>query len=196
MLFKQEFFPGLADGSITLAFRRWAQPRVRAGSYLKSPVGLLHIDAIEKIEAGQIDEGAARRAGHASLADLWEELNAYEGDLYRIAFHYAGPDPRLALRNEDALSPAEFEELKRRLARYESKLAWTTRALRLIRDHEGLRSGDLAPRVLMRQRDLKRRIRQLKELGLTESLGIGYRLSPRGRAYLNMLEGEADATDK
>ena len=26
-------------------------------------------------------------------------------------------------------------------------------------------------------------VRKLKELGLTESLEVGYRLSPRGRAY-------------
>jgi hypothetical protein len=31
---------------------------------------------------------------------------------------------------------------------------------------------------------LKLRIRRLKELGLTISLDIGYRLSPRGEAYL------------
>jgi hypothetical protein len=29
----------------------------------------------------------------------------------------------------------------------------------------------------------KRDVRKLKELGLTESLEVGYRLSPRGRAY-------------
>lgn len=33
----------------------------------------------------------------------------------------------------------------------------------------------------------KRRVRQLKELGLTESLEVGYRLSPRGRAVLECL---------
>jgi ribosomal protein S19E (S16A) len=27
-------------------------------------------------------------------------------------------------------------------------------------------------------------VRKLKELGLTESLDVGYRLSPRGRAFL------------
>jgi hypothetical protein len=30
----------------------------------------------------------------------------------------------------------------------------------------------------------KRDVRRLKELGLTESLEVGYRLSPRGRAFL------------
>lgn len=34
----------------------------------------------------------------------------------------------------------------------------------------------------------KPRVRQLKELGLTESLEVGYRLSPRGRAVLRHLE--------
>jgi hypothetical protein len=35
----------------------------------------------------------------------------------------------------------------------------------------------------------KRRVRQLKELGLTESLEVGYRLSPRGRTVLARLVG-------
>ena len=30
----------------------------------------------------------------------------------------------------------------------------------------------------------KTRVRRLKALGLTESLPVGYRLSPRGRAFL------------
>ena len=33
----------------------------------------------------------------------------------------------------------------------------------------------------------KRRVRQLKELGLTESLDVGYRISPRGRVVLESL---------
>jgi ribosomal protein S19E (S16A) len=36
----------------------------------------------------------------------------------------------------------------------------------------------------------KARVRQLKELGLTESLDVGYRLSPRGRALLRRLGRE------
>ena len=32
----------------------------------------------------------------------------------------------------------------------------------------------------------KRRVRQLKGLGLTISLDVGYRISPRGRSYLKM----------
>ena len=36
----------------------------------------------------------------------------------------------------------------------------------------------------MEKMAFKRRIRMLKELGLTESLEVGYQLSPRGRALL------------
>ena len=33
----------------------------------------------------------------------------------------------------------------------------------------------------------KERVRRLKALGLTESLEVGYRLSPRGQAFLDEL---------
>jgi hypothetical protein len=34
----------------------------------------------------------------------------------------------------------------------------------------------------------KRNVRKLKELGLTESLEVGYRLSPRGQAFMKTLK--------
>ena len=37
--------------------------------------------------------------------------------------------------------------------------------------------------------ELKRDVRKLKNLGLTLSLRIGYRLSPRGHAYLEATDG-------
>jgi len=46
------------------------------------------------------------------------------------------------------------------------------------------RAGDLAAGMGMERRALKGNVRKLKELGLTESLEVGYRLSPRGRALL------------
>lgn len=38
MLFQRAFLDGLANGSITLAFRRWRRPTVKAGgkAYLKA----------------------------------------------------------------------------------------------------------------------------------------------------------------
>ena len=51
---------------------------------------------------------------------------------------------------------------------------------------EAVRAPDLAARVGLDVPRFKRRVRQLKGLGLTISLDVGYRLSPRGRAYLQL----------
>ncbi|WP_235654380.1 hypothetical protein [Mycolicibacterium houstonense] len=47
-----------------------------------------------------------------------------------------------------------------------------------------MRAPDLAAQVDCEVPRFKRRVRQLKGLGLTISLDVGYRLAPRGRAYL------------
>jgi hypothetical protein len=59
---------------------------------------------------------------------------------------------------------------------------WTETALALIAEHEGVRAGDLAEWAGMDRARFKSNVRKLKGLGLTESLEIGYRLSPRGAA--------------
>jgi len=120
-----------------------------------------------------------------------------EGSLVRIELRLAGDDPRIALR-ERLPDRAELDEVAAKLARIDaaSERPWTGRYLRLIADRPGVVS-----RVLARQADaavppFKRRVRQLKELGLTESLEVGYRLSPRGRALLETLVGDARRTDQ
>ena len=55
----------------------------------------------------------------------------------------------------------------------------------LIADHPGVRAADLAARLQRETLPFKADVRKLKELGLTESLDVGYRLSPRGRAFLD-----------
>jgi hypothetical protein len=51
-------------------------------------------------------------------------------------------------------------------------------------EQPGVRAPDLAAGFGMETRPVQRRVRRLNELGLTESLRIGYRLSPRGEAVL------------
>ena len=68
-----------------------------------------------------------------------------------------------------------------------SATPWTTRYLQLVAGQPGIVSRVLAPQVSADVPPFKRRVRQLKELGLTESLEAGYRLSPRGRAILECL---------
>jgi hypothetical protein len=191
VLFKRHVLDGLADGSITVAFRRWARPRVRAGGQLRTAVGVLAVDAVDEMDVADITEDDARHSGFASLPDLLDDLATQrEGRVFRIALHVVGPDPRTELRGRDALTADELAEVERRLARLDAASrhgAWTLAVLRLIRDRPGVRAGDLAPTRGQEKLTFKRDVRKLKELGLTESLEVGYRLSARGRAVLERL---------
>ena len=191
MLFPQQLWPALADGSVTVAFRRWRRPTVKAGGTLRSPAGVLAIDRVDRVEPADITADDAARAGHPSVAALLATLR--EGPdraLYRIEFHHAGDDPRRALRADIDLDDAGVATLRARLARLDAHSdegAWTLQVLHLIADQPGVRAPDLAASCGQETVRFKRRVRRLKELGLTESLRIGYRLSPRGEEALRRL---------
>ncbi len=190
MLFEQRFWPGIADGSITLAFRRWQRPTVRSGGRLRSPAGELAIESVDVIGEAAITESEAHRAGYESRDTLLKELNAREGTLYRIAFHLAGPDSRIALRERAELSKEEVLAVRSRLERMDRGGPWTLRTLQLISERPRTRAADLAATIGSETLPFKARVRRLKELGLTESLEVGYRLSPRGRTVLERLASE------
>jgi hypothetical protein len=191
VLFKRHVLDGLADGRITVVFRRWALPRVRAGSELRTAVGVLAVDAVDELNFAEVTEDDARRAGFSSRTALLDDLASQrDGRVYRIALHVAGPDPRVELRGRDALTGDELAEVQRRLARLDAASrhgAWTLAVLRLIRDRPAVRAPDLAASTGRETQPFKRDVRKLKELGLTESLEVGYLLSPRGRAVLERL---------
>ena len=56
--------------------------------------------------------------------------------------------------------------------------------LRLIAGHPGTVSTTLANQLGLARPDFKDNVRKLKTLGLTISLDVGYRVSPRGEAFL------------
>jgi hypothetical protein len=56
--------------------------------------------------------------------------------------------------------------------------------LEMIENHPGTRAPDLAAHFGRETQPFKTDVRKLKNLALTLSLKIGYRLSPRGEAYL------------
>lgn len=195
MLFKRLFLDGIVSGEITAAFRRWTRPTVRAGGTLKTAVGVLAIDSVEQVPPGAITEAEARRAGYPSRDALMAELDAREqGEIYRIELRYAGPDPRIALRAQAELSGEELAALRKKLDRLDGASPvgpWTLAVLRLIGLNPEVRAGDLASQFGQERAAFKVNVRKLKGLGLTESLEIGYRLSPRGRALLDSVEKEA-----
>ncbi|CAN5758255.1 hypothetical protein BH20ACT23_BH20ACT23_17750 [soil metagenome] len=117
MLFPGHTLEGIADGSITLAFRRWKSARAKAGSRHRTPVGQIEIDAVDIVEPGEISGDDAGRAGYEELDDLLTFLAASDGRVYRVAFHFAGADPRVVLRNRSELDAGEVAEIRARLAR-------------------------------------------------------------------------------
>ena len=186
MLFSSDILQGIAEGRVTLAFRRWKRAPPADGSSLRTPVGVLCLDRVTVVDEGDITPEDVRRTG-MSLDTLRASI-AGEGTLLRIELRLAGDDPRIALR-ERVPEQAELEAVVARLARIDAARPepWTTRYLQLVADQPGIVSRVLAPQVDADVLPFKRRIRQLKELGLTESLEVGYRLSPRGRAVLEHL---------
>jgi hypothetical protein len=186
VLIPQPTLDAIAAATVTTAFRRWKRPTVRAGGTLTTRIGVLAIDSLDAIDAAAITDQDARLAGHASRDDVLAMLAGREGTLYRVRFHVAGPDPRLALRAQADLTADDIAGLQRRLARLDARPdgAWTTQVLRLIGERPGVRAGDLAEELGRERLAFKSDVRTLKSLGLTESLPVGYRLSPRGRAWL------------
>ena len=191
MLFPAEHYDGLRTGAITVAFRSWKRPTVVAGGTLKSPGGLLGIDAVTPIERDDVTEADATAAGMGSVAEVFDWIDAARiadpdvRRLYRIRFHRIGDDPRIALRSAAEIDAAERAALDARLARWDRVAdgPWTAAVLDVIAGSPGVVSTELAEHVGMDRPTFKRRVRQLKELGFTESLEVGYRLSPRGEAY-------------
>ena len=186
MLFRQDILQGIAEGRVTLAFRRWRRAPPAEGSTLRSAVGVLCLDRVTVVDDGDITPEDVGRTG-MSLDDLRSSI-AGEGTLLRIELRLTGDDPRIALR-ERLPERAELEAVIARLARIDAagKTPWTTRYLQLVASQPGIVSRRLARQVDAEVPIFKRRVRQLKELGLTESLEVGYRLSPRGRAVLERL---------
>lgn len=187
MLFAERFWPGLADGSITLAFRRWTRPRARVGSRHTTPAGVLEIEAVEVVSAGAVTDHEARRGGFRDRAALLAEIGAGTDDqVHRIAFRHVGTDPRVELR-ERPLEPDEVPDVVARLDRMDARAGggpWTRATLAAIAARPEVRAGDLAAALGRERLAFKADVRKLKALGLTESLEVGYRLSPRGISLL------------
>ena len=195
MRFTKPFWDGIADGSITVAFRGWNRPTVVAGRPYRTGGGRIEVLSVEPIPASAVTEADAERAGYSSVAEALEQVRT-DGDrrLYRVEFRRLDePDPREALAGADQLDHEALAEITARLDRLDgasSAGAWTRPTLRLIEANPARRAPDLAEMVGRETQPFKLDVRKLKNLGLTTSLKIGYELSPRGRAYLDAIGPE------
>jgi len=178
----------IKNGEIDLAFRRWDRPRVKVGTRMRTGVGLIEVTSVEPVAVSRLRAEDAHRAGAASLTALKTALSQRpDRTIYRVGLRYAGADPRDALR-EQVPSEEEIGEILVALARLDiasSSGPWTRATLEIIDRSPEVRAPDLAVELGRETADFKTDVRKLKEKGLTESLAIGYRLSPRGEAVLD-----------
>ncbi len=189
MRFIKPFWSGIADGTITVAFRRWRRPTVVAGRPYRTGGGRIEVLSVEVVDPLAISAADAVRAGHASADEVRAVLrDEPEWPVFRVEFrHLDEPDPREVLANTADLSADDIAEIDRRLDRFDKASKhgpWTRQYLQLIADCPATRAPDLAESVGRETQPFKLDVRKLKNLGLTISLNPGYRLSPRGRAYL------------
>ena len=163
--FTHDAHAAIADGAITVTFRAWKRPQVKVGGrYRIGPT------TVEVTSLGQVPLSSVPDTDRKWLGDT--------DPVWRVEFHAVEPVVK---------PPLAFDEITTRLDRLDrasSHGPWTRATLAAIRDNPAVVSTTLAEGLGRERFALKADIRKLKALGLTESLEVGYRLSPLGRAYL------------
>ncbi len=189
MLFTADAWPGIADGSITVTFRTWTRPQAKSGGRYRVAGMLIEATDVRQVKARSITARDAKAAGEASRAALLARLGSPTADqlVWRVDFHHLGRDDRAERRELSDLTPDDIADLRTRLDRLDRRAGagpWTRTTLRLIEKYPGVVSTALARHAQQDRPAFKINVRKLKEMGLTESLDTGYRLSPRGEALL------------
>lgn len=189
MMIPRKVLDGIVAGELDLAFRRWTRPMHKPGGSQRTSVGVISFDEVDVVELEEISDEDARRAG-IELTRLHEILASKSGDVYRVRMSFAGADDRVRLRDQNRLSPRQRDQVVATLAAMDARSKrgpWTREHLELIDARPGELAETIAESIGRPKLPFKADIRRLKELGLTESLRPGYRLSPRGRAVLRHL---------
>lgn len=183
MLFPNRMHAGLRDGSITLTFRTWTRPQARVGGRYRTGGGDLIVDSVERVRASDVSDREAQRAGFADAGEMRVQLRwSLDAVVFRIAFHREDPTPPPPPPDLDDDTIASRLE---RLDKSSRSGPWTRATLDIIGRRPAVRAGDLADELGRGRLPFKADVRKLKRLGLTESLDVGFRLSPRGRDYLD-----------
>ncbi|MFG1947520.1 hypothetical protein [Nonomuraea sp. NPDC048826] len=186
MLIEKERHDGIRSGAITVLFRRWRRRQVTAGQVYRTPAGRVAVDAVDVVTPDQITDADATAAGYPSCAAAAADLRGRPGDpVYLLRIHFVdAPDPRDELAATTELSESDLQTIRARLAKLDRSGPWTAATLDIIARRPAVRAADLAAELDRDPAQFKLDVRKLKNLGLTISLETGYRLSPRGQAYL------------
>ena len=189
MMLTDRIAHAVAAGQVDVAYRRWKQARVQPGTTFRTVAGVVEICSIDPVSAASLDDAAAQQAGYRSLDELAGTFRgAADDQVYRIGLRWVGADPREALADNAVLTPDDIAAIDALLDRLDARTPWARDTLKRIAAAPGIVAGDLAATLPVSKESLKRRIRRLKEHGLTRSLPVGYELSARGHAYLTAKE--------
>lgn len=198
MLFTREFKEGIRAGRITRTYRIWKRPQAKPGGrYNLAPNGVIEVDTVALAELKNITDADAKLSGFetrkALVGFLSGSRNQNDAELFQVDFRYLGSGT-VRVPEKERLGASELEALTTRLSRMDDRSGspWTRAALELIGDKPAIRAADLAPEFGWETRMFKSQIRKLKGLGLTISLDTGYRLSPRGKQILKVLQKRQD----
>ncbi len=186
MQFTRDSHEAVASGRITVTLRLWKRLHAKVGGRYAVGSVVIEVDAIEMIPFHAITKRDITLAG-ASSRDALRARAAHAGPIdddtlvYRIEFHVVGAKPtEVAAPFDDEHVAVVIAKLDAMDARSKAG-AWTRATLRLIGEHEGMVSTELAAQIQRPRMEFKADVRKLKALGLTESLETGYRLTPLGR---------------
>ena len=92
MEFSRELRADVLSGAITVTFRLWSRPKVKAGGRYRIANGHIEVDSVELVPFGSIDPVEVEHSGEADLESLRRRA-AHAGPvqddtlLYRIEFH-------------------------------------------------------------------------------------------------------------
>jgi len=187
MLFQARFHDAIHRGELTRTVRIWQRAHVRVGGRYGLGGGSIKIDRIHEAGMEALTPALARQCGFASLVELLKVAKHGPGErVFIIDFHYIDRPPARAATDTAPLDTPGLTALVKKLDAMDARATrpWTRETLRVIAKHPGRRAGDLAAAFDRPRLEFKQDVRKLKALGLTISLEVGYRLSPRGEALL------------
>lgn len=191
LLFERRFHAPIVRGELTVTFRKWDRAKVKPGGrYRCHPIGVLRVDAVERVRLGAVRRAEARRAGFDDAAALRVYLARFgaspDDDVTKVTFTHEGDGDRTDQALDDRLTPDDVAALTTALTALDARSRggpWTRATLALVAQQPRVAASRLAAQLGRETAPFKADVTRLKRLGLTISFEVGYELSPRGRAY-------------
>ncbi len=92
--FRREDRGRVAAGEITVTYRLWKTPHVKAGKVYTTGFGDAFVESVELLPAALIDSDDLTKTGFRSVEEVWHSAGEHTGTvvgpgtlLYRVEFH-------------------------------------------------------------------------------------------------------------